>query len=251
MTTGRSTRFLVAAGGTAALLGGLVGPAAAEEASPDGVTAKTPLVDYVGQVHDFPGPNGDKYRFATTTTYWSVVAVEMLNGDVDLELYDDKGMTQLLDESRLGGTETDFVAVDSNRRDHGKYFPEVNTFLGDGAYVVELAQGDDNLTRAETIPVTVRDVVVVRDTFLTAGTPYVFTVTPTSSVDPDLFLMSSNPRDEATWVQPRNSAVRLATMQPAGVAETFSFTPVLSQWYGVVVTMNGGDGSMVLSRGAP
>lgn len=251
MITTRRRTFLVAAGGTAALLAGVVGPAAAEELGPDGLTAKTPLADYVQQVREFPGPKAHKYKYATTFDFWSVVAIEtnFTSGDVDLALYDDHAMTQLLESSDLGVGHTDFVAVDSDHRPFGSYFPEVKTFAGTGAYVIELAQGADVLTSsAQTIPTTLRDVVFVRDTYLEAGTTYYFSATPTSNVDVGLFLMASDPDDDGTWVQRRVDAAASDVSNPAGEAERISFKPTISQWYGVIVTTQGSDGSFQLRR---
>ena len=36
--------------------------------------------------------------------------------------------------------------------------------------------------------------------------------------------------------------------RPAGEYELFSYTPTESQWFGLVVTLNGGDGSVELRR---
>jgi hypothetical protein len=251
MITSRTGRIVVGVGGTLALLAGAVGPAAAEDLDPDGVTAKTPLVDYVQQVREFPGPQGHKYKYATTWDFWSVVAIETNGaaGDVDLQLYDDKTMTQLLETSGYGQTHTDFIAVDSDHRPQGSYFPKVNAFSGTGSYIIELAQGNDVLSSAtQTIATTVRDVVFVRDTYLEAGETYYFSATPTSNVDVGLFLMASDPTDEDTWVQPRFQAAKSDVSDPAGVVERISFKPTISQWYGVVVTTQGGDGSFQLRR---
>lgn len=249
--TTRTTRMLVAVVGAATLLGSVVGPAAADGLGPDGLEAKTPLVDYVQQVREFPGANGHKYRYATTWDFWSVVAIETNGapGDVDLELYDDKAMTQLLETSGYGQTHTDFIAVDSDHRPQGSYFPKVKTYSGTGSYIIELAQGNDVLgDTMQSIATTVRDVVFVRDTYLAAGETYYFSATPSSIVDVGLFLMASDPADSDTWVQPRVAAARSDVSNVAGEAERISFKPTISQWYGVVVTTQGGDGSFQLRR---
>jgi len=249
--TGRTPRIVVGLGGTLALLAGIVGPAAADDLGPDGLDAKTALADYVQQVREFPGANGHKYKYATTWDFWSVVAIETNGapGDVDLQLYDDKAMTQLLDTSGYGLTHTDFIAVDTDHRPQGTYFPKVNAFSGTGSYIIELAQGNDVLSSTtQTIPTTVRDVVFVRDTYLNAGETYYFSATPTANVDVGIFLMASDPADEDTWVRPRFQAAKTDVSNAAGEAERISFKPTISQWYGVVVTTQGGDGSFQLRR---
>jgi hypothetical protein len=251
MITSRASKIAVAAAVTAALLAGIAGPATADDLGADGVTGKTPLVDYVQQVREFPATKAHKYRYSTTWDFWSVVAVETNGaaGDVDLDLYDDASMTQLLELSDYGVGVTDFVAVDTDHRPPGSYFPKVRAFSGTGAYVIELAQGDDVLdSTMQTIPTTVRDVVYVRDTYLVADETYYFSATPTSNVDVGIFLMASDPVDSETWVQRRSDAASSDVSGPAGEAERISFRPTISQWYGVVVTTQGGDGSFQLRR---
>lgn len=244
-------KLLAAAGGATALLSGLVGAPATATAQGSGesdVNRARRLADYVPVERDFPGPLPDGrhwYRFATTTRYWSVVATETteFGGDVDLYLHD--GPAFLGASANLAG-ESDFIAVDSNQRDLGKYRAKVATdFVGHGEYVIELAQGEDALTRSETIPVAAQDVVLVRDTFLNAGERYYFRVTPSSGVDPDIFLFSP-------WIcdvcEGDEDYLGRATSNPAGVAETFSHLAGPSRWYGIVVTTRGGDGTIVLER---
>ena len=90
--------------------------------------------------------------------------------------------------------------------------------------------------------------VFVRDTYLEAGETYYFSATPTTNVDVGLFLMASDPADEDTWVQARVQAAKSDVTNAAGEAERISFQPTISQWYGVVVTTQGGDGSFQLRR---
>jgi hypothetical protein len=75
MINSHPTRIVVAASATAALVVSAVGPAAAEDLGPDGFAAKTALFDYVQQVREFPGPNGHKYKYATTWDFWSVAGL--------------------------------------------------------------------------------------------------------------------------------------------------------------------------------
>lgn len=252
MITTRRYGMVVAAVGTAALLAGPLEPAAAADVDPDRVDAKTPLADYVPQVHEFPLSGAHRYSYTTSQRYWSVVGIEMnVLGDVDLLLYDDEKMDQLLKKSVYGWDVTDFVAVDSNvgRRPYGGYYPKVKTASGEGSYVIELAQGSETLSStAQTLPVEARDVVVVRDTWLDAGTTYTFRVSPTAAVDPDVFLMESHSFPDSSWVQSRAENVDSAQTKPAGSYELFSYTPTESKWFGLVITLKGGDGSIKVHR---
>ena len=75
------------------------------------------------------------YSFSTTTYYWSVVAVRPTGtNDADLRVYDDYNQSLFLKGSTYGGTETDFVAIDSNRRALGDYYPRTNQYSGTGGY---------------------------------------------------------------------------------------------------------------------
>lgn len=198
-------------------------------------------------------PTATPHNFSmnTTTNYWSAIAVVPVSGsDVDLTVFDDRAQTLPLAGSNAGANVIDFVAIDSNRRPLGDYYPRVNDFSGHNQYDIEVAQGRNILVPAttQTVPMP-NDMVAVRDTRLTAGVPVTITATPsTANQDPGLFLMGDNPNDNTTFVRSRFSAVASSVANGPGVAESLTFTPTITGWYGVVITNQHGLGDYTLTR---
>ncbi|HTI21118.1 MAG TPA: hypothetical protein VL652_09010 [Kutzneria sp.] len=193
------------------------------------------------------------YHFTTTTVFWSVVAVRPPAGaDYDLFVYGDRPQTQLLAASQLGAGTTDFVAVDSNRRPLGDYYPQVRAVSGHGPYQIELAQGASQLPAASsaTIPMGANDVVAVRDVCgVTAGSTVTLTVTPSDpGQDAELFLMGSDPAQPSTFVQPRSANVAQASGAGPGQPESLTYTATSAGCFGAVVVNKGGAGSYTLTR---
>ncbi|MGL5859022.1 MAG: CARDB domain-containing protein [Angustibacter sp.] len=213
------------------------------------------LSDYAEKRRPTPVP-AHHYGYATTTGYWSVVAIRPNPAaDYDLQLYDDRGLGTFLRGSSFGGATVDFVAVDSNRRALGDYYPRINQFAGTGDYDIELAQGSAVAPfGTSTLTMGSRDVVTVRDVFLTAGSTTRFRVQPSNSgQDAEVFLMGSNSADPGSWTPARSQAVGLSTTAGAGGAEQFDYTAPVSQWYGVVVVNKAGSGpySLGIDQSAP
>ncbi|MGH7774887.1 MAG: CARDB domain-containing protein, partial [Candidatus Binatia bacterium] len=206
---------------------------------------RDPLGNYVQLTRPTPTPHN--YSYNTTSNFWSVVAIRPVTADYDLQLFDNFAQTVLLGSSTFGGNTIDFVAVDSNIRPLGDYFPRVLQFSGTGNYQIELAQGTDTLPDgSQTIFMGAGDVVVVRDTFLNAGVPYRFRVMPTNAgQDPELFLMAPNPPNP---VRARINAVASSTGAGPGGTEQFTFTPTVTGWHGLVLTSRAGSGNYTLSR---
>ncbi len=198
-----------------------------------------------------PTPTPHNYCFNTTTIYWSVTAVRPPAGvDYDLTLYDDRNQTVSLGSSAFGGNTVDFMAVDSNRRPLGDYYPRAYVFSGSGNYRVELAQGTDQLGAASSQAVVMgtNDVVVVRDVLLTAGVPVTFqAIAGNGTQDAELFVLSSD-ANAATWVRSRAQAAASATLGGAGATETITFTPTISGWHGLVLVNKAGSGTYTLTR---
>ena len=192
------------------------------------------------------------YRFKTTVNYWSVVAAwSPTTGNADLQLFGDKRHTQLLNYSGWGAWGlTDFVAVDSNHRPFGTYFPRVDSDGGTGSYYVEVAEGAAQLGSGSVqVPMGSGDIVAVRDTYLVAGTTYTFTLEPGSaSQDGDMFLMQSIADASGSWTQSRAQAKATAAAKGAGQTETFQFTPTVSDWYGLVIINELLGGAFTLTR---
>jgi hypothetical protein len=211
---------------------------------------REPLRSYADLGRPIPTPHN--YSFTTSNFYWSVVAVRPPAGaDYNLSLFDDAAQSSLLASSASGAGAVDFVAVDSNRREFGDYYPRAAVHTGSGGYRIELIQGSSPIGPASSQAITMHgtDVVVVRDAFLSAGVPVTFTVTagdPTQ--DAELFLMASDGANPGTWVRARSAAVRSASANGAGGSEQLSFTPTVSDWYGVVLVNKAGSGTYTLQR---
>lgn len=210
---------------------------------------RDPLGNYAPLTRSTPTPHN--FSYSTTSVYWSVAAVRPPAGaDYDIYLYDDRAQTALLGTSTYGGSVIDFVAVDSNRRALGDYYPRVLAYAGTGTYQVELAQGTAILnTGSASISMGWSNVVNVLDTYLTAGVPVTISVAPTNGgQDPELLLMGSDPANASTWVRGRPYASAVATSGGLGVTETLTFTPSTTGWFGVVVTNKTGSGTYTLTR---
>jgi hypothetical protein len=211
---------------------------------------RDPLSNYVQLSRPTP-VTPHNFGYNTTTNYWSVVAVRPnVGSNIDMQLYDDWGMGSFLKGSSAAGTTTDFIAVDSNRRPLGDYYPRT---FGSGGYLVELAQGSNQLpVGTQTLPMGTTEVVAVRDVFLTAGVKNTFRVTPGNSTqNPALFLMSSNAADSSTWIKSRAQSTKAAFSNGAGQAEVITYTPTVSGWYGLVVINNAASGQYTLKRTVP
>jgi len=217
---------------------------ATEDAKP------TRLKNYQVRFQPVPGPEGDKYKYRTTTKYWSVVATSPTStADTELRLYGDRKEDELLGTSFLGAGATDFVAVDSNHRELDTYFPRVDTASGSGTYDIQLAQGSDSLgVPTQEIDMTDNEIVAVRDTYLVAGETYRFTLTPGSALmDGDLFLMDSLPLTPDTWVKSRSMSLD-SGFAPAGSPVVMELVAPRSDWYGVVIVREGVFGTYDLTR---
>ena len=190
------------------------------------------------------------YQFQTTTVFWSVVAVRPPAGtDYDLFIYDDQAQTNLVGASLLGAGVVDFVAVDSNRRPLGAYYPRVLAVSGSKEYQIELAQGASLLQPSEQITMGTNDVVTVRDVCLAAGDKVTLTATPSDpSQNGELFVMADDPATPATWVQPRSNAAAASPAHNPGQPATLTFTAPNAACYGVVLDNTAGNGTYTLTR---
>jgi hypothetical protein len=214
-------------------------------------TFRDPLPDNLALNRPTPTPHN--YGFSTTANYWSVVAVRPPVGstvDYDLDLFDDRPQSTLLASSADGGSRVDFVAVDSNRRALGDYYPRVRQFSGTGNYRVQLAQGGTTLPAATSQALTMgsADVVAVRDSFLTAGSSATFTVSSSGTGDAELFVLGSKSGDSSTWVRGRGSALAGANAAGPGGLEQVTLTAPEDGWYGVVLVNKSGSGTYTLTR---
>ena len=213
---------------------------------------RDPLGDYATKNRPTPSPT-QNYGFNTSTNYWSVVAIRPNSvTDYDLTVFDDRGFGSLLGGSGLGAGAVDFIAIDSNRRAFGDYYPRVNVFSGSGNYDIQLAQGAQVLAPGSSaIPMGFTDVVAVRDVFLTAGETTTFRATPNNGgQDAQLFIMGDDPATPSTFLQPRGLALAFSTSGGAGASEQLAFTAPTSAWYGLVLVNASGSGTYTLTRDA-
>jgi hypothetical protein len=200
-------------------------------------TFRDPLGNYLTLGRPTPVPS-HAFSFNTTTSYWSVTAVRPPAGaDYDLTLFDDRALSQPLGASLSAGSSVDFVAVDTNRRPAGDYFPRVNRFSGTGAYQMELAQGSATLTTTpQSVTMGAQEVVAVRDVYLAAGQSVTLRVaTSNPGQDPELLLMGSDQATAATWVRPRAAAAASSVLAGPGATEQIVYTAPTTGWYGLVL----------------
>jgi hypothetical protein len=206
------------------------------------------LYDYTPLSRPTPHPPHDFY-YSTTSPYWSVVAIRSPNADYDLQVFGDSAHSVPLGSSLYGGSTVDFVAVDTNRRPMGGYYPRVFAYSGSGQYQIELAQGATILySGTSTLTIGEQHVVVVRDTYLNAGDPVTISLTPHNGQESELFLLGSIPQDPRTFVRSRANALAASTVPGPGAFQQIAFTSGISGWYGVVVVNRVGSGGYTLTR---
>ncbi|GAA1894946.1 hypothetical protein GCM10009837_16150 [Streptomyces durmitorensis] len=207
-----------------------------------------------GQSKTLPAPDPQhNYRYDTTFRFWSVVALRPPAGvDYDLDLYDDQALQQRLDVSLATGDTVDFIAVDSNARGPGDYYPVVKRPLGGtgtGDYRIEVADSGKLLIGSDTKVMNgADDVTAVWDTCPAAGTEVTITATPSdASQDAELFLMDSDPASPNTAVRGRYAATASGTANGPGQAESFKFTSQ-GGCYGVVLVNKAGSGTYTVTE---
>ncbi|MFD4555562.1 hypothetical protein ACFWP5_14780 [Streptomyces sp. NPDC058469] len=202
---------------------------------------RNPLLDGVGQSPTAPTPVHN-FGFNTAVHSWSVVALRPLApADYDLKVYDDRAQTSpnLLARSDFFNQAVDFVAIDSNLRPVGDYYPQVVQFAGAVSYYVEYASGFQTLQPASSNTFHLDDSqpAAVQDTDLTAGVPVTISLTEASVISTaSLFIMGDDPSTPSTFVQGRGSAVAFKAADPIfGGPVSVTFTPTRTGRYGVLV----------------
>jgi hypothetical protein len=210
-----------------------------------------PLTDGVALTRPTP-ESPHNYRFDTTFRFWSAVALRPPTGvDYDLTVYDDQALQQRLAGSLQFGDTIDFVAVNSNIREPGDYYPVVNRpgSTGTGEYRIELAATGRLLIGSDTQAMTAPDdVVAIWDTCPLPGTDVTINVTPSDpSQDAELFLMHSDPAIPDTAVLGRSAAAAESTGNGPGQPESMTFSPQ-GGCYGVVLINRAGSGTYTLTE---
>jgi hypothetical protein len=211
---------------------------------------RDPLNNYTTLARPRPVPS-QNFQYQTTSSFWSAVAVRPGAGsDHDLSLYDDRALTTRLGASVLGGSAVDIIAVDTNLRPRGDYYPQVQLWNGTADYQIQLAQGTAVLLAGDHVfSMNGSSIVYVMDVYLTAGVPVTLRVAPSNTgQNPDMLLFGSDPADPNTYVRGRNQAVATSTAGGPGAAETITYTPFRTGWYGVVVVNIAGAGNYTMNR---
>jgi hypothetical protein len=189
------------------------------------------------------------YRFDTATPFWSVVALRPpATSDYDLYLYDDVNLTQQLSASlQLDGV-TDFVAVDSNHRAFGDYYPQVRAVTGTGDYVIEEAETSGLLADTNKVAMGPNRLVTVWDYCTATPGHATFTVTPSDpGQDAELFVMGSDAGRPDTLVRSRGQALADSTGAGPGGTETVGID-LGADCYGIVLINKAGNGTYTLTR---
>ncbi|MGN9814620.1 hypothetical protein ACTMUQ_04650 [Streptomyces sp. SD11] len=212
---------------------------------------REPLAVGAERVRPTPNPPGrHNYRYDTAFRFWSVVALRPgANDDYELELYDDRAMTQRLGQSLSGRGATDFVAVDSNvnNRELGDYYPRVTHNFGADPYVIEVADGGKLLPlTGDQRTMGANDLVEVWDTCTDAKRS--ITVTPSGATqDAELYVVASRPGPD-TSVIGRQQILAGSVSGGAGAPESVEFTPPAGlDCFGVILINKSGSGTYSLS----
>ena len=244
-----SRRITATAFASAALAMSLIVSVTPAQATEDAKPTK--LKSGSEQSHAVPGPAGHMYKYVTNTKYWSVVGTDTTTGiDVDLRLYGDKGEDELLGTSFLGAGSVDFLAVDSNHRELDTYFPRIDAVSDvGGGYDIQFAGTGITLgAQPQEVAMLSNELFAVRDTFLEAGKSYRFVLSPgTGLMDADLFLMDSLPLSPTTWVKSKSQAIDGGSAA-AGAPVIMEITAPRSDWYGLVISRQGVNGTYDLVR---
>jgi len=212
---------------------------------------RRPLIDGKGQSLFATVPHN--FGFETLVRTWSVVAVRPLGQrNLDLDLYGDRPQLQPpVGGSASAGQLVDFVAIDSNLRPVGRYFPRVTPIGADSNYHIEYVVSQQMLPPASTstFHLDATQTVAIRDADLTAGVPVTITATPKSTfATASLFIMGDDPANPATFVRGRSSALASALAPTFAGPVSVTFTPPRTGRYGVVVTSDNDEGDFQLTR---
>jgi hypothetical protein len=202
------------------------------------------------------------FDIRTSAAYWTVAAVRSKPGqDFDLSVTS-ASSGQVVYSDAYGG-DTDFVAIDTNRLAPGSYTANAYRFGGDGSDGFDFQFASRNVTFTPTLygqttgspgnsgdqvdydPAVTRgnDVARVYDVSLQAGQYYVLKSAYNFIDDGNVFLVSSDPGNQGTWIQGRPSALRVTTknMGVHGGGCT-RFKAARSAWYGLVVLFDDHNG---------
>ncbi len=204
----------------------------------------------------------DVFDVQTRSSYWTVAAARSKPGQ-DFDLSVTSASTGQVVTSDAYAGDTDFVAIDTNRLTPGNYQASAYRWGGDGSAGYDFQFASRNVTFTPTLwgqttgspgnsgdqvdydPAVQRDTDVIRiyDVSLQAGQYYVLKSAYDFRDDGNVFLVSSDPANKATWMRGRPSALRVTTknMGVFGGGCT-RFKAARSGWYGLVVLFDDHNG---------
>ncbi len=209
---------------------------------------RNPLTFGVPKTYPVPPTTRHNYSMTTSNSYWSAVVIRPGTSDYDLDLYSDPGLTTLLASSRYGTGVMDYVAIDSNRRADATYYPSVSQYAGTGTYGIEAVQGSTTLNAgSSTATMGTLGVASIRDSYQTSGVPVYVRVVPSSaSQQGEVVLLGDDPATASTWVQGRSAAKAGSGVSALGQPFGFSYTPAVSEYYGLLLMNAAGSGTYTL-----
>lgn len=173
------------------------------------------------------------YNYAPSSGSWAVAAVRPeAPVNVSMSLFAESTyQTELASSQHYAGIE--FVAVDYTGGASADYL-RIDRVSGAGSFTTEWEQGDEILAGLELETWESGQITEVWDTYLEAGTTYFFRLYGVLHpyVDADLFLMSSVGGDNSVQ---RILRVAESASHNGQTGEWFSWTPAVTDWYGLVL----------------
>lgn len=186
------------------------------------------------------------FNYDPNAVYWSVVGNRPTSGDnTTVRLFNDSTyQTELETSNNYNGpspNNVDFIAVDYNHASGAVDYPRVILNSGTGVHRTEWEHDADIVTGImPTEAWAAGHVVKVWDANLTGNVPYMLR-SYSGTIDQGLYFFSST---DADYYKRRSTFAAGANFRPASEGEWVSFTPTVTDWYGVVQVVNDeGSGS--------
>jgi hypothetical protein len=201
------------------------------------------------------GAGGDLqlYNYDPNAVYWSFVGVQpQPSTDVRLTICNDANYQEWRgDASDAGAGGMEFIAADYNHAPLDRDFLRVNLVSGGGNHMIEWEHGPDMLWGISQDWWTGYHHGKVWDAYMNADQPYFIRQyhDPSAAFDTGLFLMSS--ADGGLYKSKSMAAAESDSRPAASGGEWFSYTPTVTDYYGVVLDVNnpGGTGSYSIMFG--
>jgi hypothetical protein len=211
-------------------------------ADTNGTCVYTPLTSGVTQTVSVDM----NYPFNQTNSYWTAIGIRPASTeDWDMNVFDAAGVdpecvTGELALSGQGTGKVDVIVGDFNHNETRTYFAHAYLFEGTHPATIEWDAGADVLEVNDyaTFRTTgSNDVLECFDVFLEAGKTYSVTLTATGQASMNLYLFH-NPVSADYWATFLDAVLEVVA-SPEGTAG--SYTPIESDWYGIVVVNQNGE----------